>query len=750
MKRTVKITLMLLVLALMVSCFAITSVATDEAAPDAAELLEYYNGVSFSETYEESSLGAYAHGALDVPANHSETIDVVEIDGERALKLYAAIRTDAIDTYYVANVDSEATGFGFSFSVKLNATDLKHPTHARGKFAVTAMVYEAVDGNQSTELFGMTTAKTEEPGYLKVATATGDKTINEVPILNNVRYEVSYFLNFKTGKFTFSVKWNDGTAKTYTSEELDSGFESLTRVSMGFGKNSITGSTNYIYGIRAYNGSFNQAIQSDEVTSVVDAKIAEIIAAYDNGAYSEEEVISMSAVLAELKTLYGFTSPDSARDARVVEISSVGKVLYAERFMEGIADINKNKPYANRVSYIGRLEKYYNFVSNLGNIDGVDMAKLTAAKASYVEELEELEATAADSVAVISVVSGYTLENVGNATYADLIGIYEQVKLLKHIDSTYSKETAPAATIATTIVVKVETTKEKGDALIEAAEVLGSSATIKFGPLYAAYIKAKTNSNVDLTYPGATAARNVYVAFAASNSVEMEAKAAECDSLIETVAGAKNGRNYTARRELLASVATLVGKLDPTELDYPGLAAAISDYNAVTLELDAQMAAATQYIAAVNAIKNASSFADIKAAVVAAQALKEAGAISGIEGVEAATSYLAERETYVICVEGYSKMFIDTVAEIKNETDAAAKFNLIVEATAMKAQGYDEYQGFSAAVAEFETIKTEFINKVNAVSDAFADLMKTAADAVASPASQKLVKVSEIVKKIFE
>lgn len=750
MKRMAKITLILLVLALMVSCFAIISVATDEEVPDAAKLIEYYNGVSFSETYEELSLGAYSHNALDVPSNHSETIEVVEIDGERALKLYAATRTAAIDTYYIANIDSEALGFGFNFSVKLNATELTHPTHARGKFAVTATAYKAVDGNQSTELFGMTTPLTSAEGYLKVATATGDKTINEVPILNNVRYDVSYYLNFETGKFTFSVKWNDGTAKSYTSAELDSGFEELTRVSMGFGKNSITGSTNYIYGIRAYTGSFNQGVQPHEVASVVDGKIGEIIAAYDNGAYNEEEVIAMSAALAEIKTLYGFVSPDAARDARIVEISSIGKVLYAGRFMDGVASINKNKPYANRVAHIQRLEKYYSFVNTLGNIDGVDMAKLTEAKSGYAAEIEDLEATAADSVAVISVVSGYTLETVGNATYQDLIGIYNSVKALKHVDSTYSKETAPAATIATTIVVKVETIKEKGDALIEAAEVLGTASTIKFGPLYAAYVKARDNSNVDLTYPGATAARNVYVAFAASNSAQMEAKAAECNDLIETVAGAKSGRNYTARLELIAKASSLVAKLDPTELDYPGLAEAVSDYNAVVAELDAQMAAATRYIEAVNAIKNASAFADIKAAVIAAQALKEAGAISGIEGVEAATSYLAERETYVICVEGYSKMFIDTVAEIKAETDAAAKFNLIIEATAMKEQGYNEYQGFSEAVAEFEALKTEFINKVNAVSDAFADMMKTAADAIASPASQKLVKVSEIVKKIFE
>lgn len=208
--------------------------------------------------------------------------------------------------------------------------------------------------------------------------------------------------------------------------------------------------------------------------------------------------------------------------------------------------------------------------------------------------------------------------------------------------------------------------------------------------------------------------------------------------------------NYTARKTLVDGVAADVAEIDPEEHDYPGLAEAFESFEAISQALLAETQSSGAYIEAVNAIKNLTSFDEIKAAVAAALALKETGAVEGVEGIKEANSYLSERETYVNCLEGYSKIFISLVNELKETTDIQTRLDLINDASAVKSSGYEGYTGFSAAATELEAQKTAYNAAVNAANSAFTSVVNSAVDVVTAPAPAILTKVVGIVKKMFE
>lgn len=744
MRKFRKIALMLLVLALSVSCFAVASMATRTVtAANATDLMEYYNAVAINEDFEALTAGnAYTGSALAVPSNHSETLNVVEESGEKALYLYASSTTNAIDTYFVANHASDAKGFGFDFSIKLNVEGKSHTNHHRGKFAVVADTYTATANNTATEIFSMS----PKMGSLVVATSTGSVSITEVPIKNNVRYDVSYYCNFETGKFTFTVKWNDGTDHSYTSAELNSGFTSLTSVKFGFALQSINTTKNYIYSIRSYAGSFAQNVMAEDVAATVDGYVQQLVSTYENGATSADDKLKIASVFADLKKFYSYSAQDATLEAKVSAIADSANVAYATALIEGTDAIDTKKPYAVRVAHVESIKKYYDYFAATDSVIGVDTAKFTAAKTAYTAELAAIADTKADSEAVITVIGTMTLTTVENSNYGELKTVYESVKALNSVDSTYSADTAAANIVANAIISKVDAIILKAEKFIDATEVLGTQG-VKVGPLYAAYTTATANKDADAAYPGVSAAKSVYDAY---DATDLLAQVAVCDKIIAAVSKAEMSNNYASRKALIDSVKTDVEAVDVEALDYPGLEDAVDGYAELVKALASQASAAADYLAAVNELKDCDTFEEIKAAVTAALALKDTGDVEGVEGVKEANSLLAAKESYVNCLEGYSKTFIALVNELKETSDIQLRLDLINEAEAIKASGYDGYTGFGAAVTEFAAQKTAYNNAVNAANSAFKSLVGNAVDSVSSPASSVLAKAAEVVKKILE
>lgn len=187
------------------------------------------------------------------------------------------------------------------------------------------------------------------------------------------------------------------------------------------------------------------------------------------------------------------------------------------------------------------------------------------------------------------------------------------------------------------------------------------------------------------------------------------------------------------------------------EPEYPGVPAAIATYNALREKLAANVAAADAYKTAVNAINIEASYTELKASVEAALALKEAGAVVGIDGVKEANVKLLEAEAKVKALEGNSSTLKAAVNALKNAETLAERRELIFIANKAAAGAEDSISGVTAARAELEAAIAQFNADVAAANTGFFTAVKNAADVTSSTAdSSNVYKMADIVNALLK
>lgn len=234
----------------------------------------------------------------------------------------------------------------------------------------------------------------------------------------------------------------------------------------------------------------------------------------------------------------------------------------------------------------------------------------------------------------------------------------------------------------------------------------------------------------------------------------IDPRAYEADEFISLVNSAATAAAYRNTLALLNEAALYLDTdVDnkSIETEYPGVPAAIATYNALREKLAANVAAADAYKTAVNAINIEASYTELKASVEAALALKEAGAVVGIDGVKEANVKFLEAEAKVKALEGNSSTLKAAVNALKNAETLAERRELIFIANKAAAGAEDSISGVTAARAELEAAIAQFNADVAAANTGFFTAVKNAADVTSSTAdSSNVYKMADIVNALLK
>lgn len=201
---------------------------------------------------------------------------------------------------------------------------------------------------------------------------------------------------------------------------------------------------------------------------------------------------------------------------------------------------------------------------------------------------------------------------------------------------------------------------------------------------------------------------------------------------------------------------------DALSARYPELSKANTEFkrlcgliDGLEKEIAESNAAATAYIAAVKPLETlvkGSDYAAIKAAVDKANALKEKGNISGIDGVIEANLLLSEAETKINCREGNSRKFITAVDAIETAKTLSERRAAIVTASQSLSDADLTYSGVVAAKEKLTAATADYNAAVRAANAEFRTACGTAATVSAAGAptgsvGTALATVADIMKK---
>ena len=766
MKHIKKIFLSVLIVAMLVSVLAVvaSAQALNVTGESVSDVLEYYTNTTVSESFENLITGTpyatVAPGALEFDAaNSTATAEVVEVDGEKAIKLVGASTQPATgDFYFVSDVESGAKGFGVDFSYRPNEGGIKNSrgTTTYGIFTIYAVPADGGDpialveinpANKANKVSVLNKTDDGAGGFVNALTA-----IEGVTVTHNVRYEVSYYYNFADNQYTLTVTaigatlGEMGSTYTYTGSYAEP--LNVAAVKSGFAASGWYNAKNinYIYSYRAYNGSFAQLAVCEKVHAKVAEYIPTISNIFADANTTSEKKGEIVDVVAEIVGSYGFTSEDANVNSMIDTILLDAQKVWGASFVAAIPSLDDTAPYAERLEFVNSISKFYNVVADKTEIDGIDATALAAAKEAYVAEVTMLENIVIDSNALIALMDGVVIKNLD---YLKLDEYNTAIEAIENADPTYNEQTLNAVILALDLCIRYEEVCELNSTFIESVETM-QKTDIVFAEKYSAYAFARdAYADLDESYPGVVAAADVYDAFDATAIVALEV---QFEELIAEISKADFATTFTAIQTFIDNATLLFdnAELEAVNFSYPEMEEYKALYEEIKLSQDTKKAAADAYIAAVNAIKSLTKFDDIKAAVAAAQALKATGNISGIEGIDEANVYLSEKYTEIVCYEGYSKLYIETVNAIKDAKTLAERRALLIEAAEYVGGTYADYNGVSAAKTEYAAQFAAYNEAVKAANTAFNTVVTTAADAVASPATAKLNRVALVVKKFFE
>lgn len=242
----------------------------------------------------------------------------------------------------------------------------------------------------------------------------------------------------------------------------------------------------------------------------------------------------------------------------------------------------------------------------------------------------------------------------------------------------------------------------------------------------------------------------ITAAVADFNAIKAEFLAIEAASLgyINNVNNADYAIYLSAKREYLV-VADEFFNSEDFEPTFPGVAEA-NELKATLTQLIADKEAAAQaYIAAVNALDGLTGDA-LVAAINTAKGLQATGNIQGVEGIVEANIKLDNAISAIEIVSGRAAQFVTYVANIKAATTLEARFEAIAIARAI-ADSVTEGDGVAAAKTELAAAVTQYNADVKALNGGFAEVNAVASGMLVAPttAAGVATKVVAFIKSFF-
>jgi len=536
-----------------------------------------------------------------------------------------------------------------------------------------------------------------------------------------------------------------------------------------------------------YQGSFLRD------PSLKDAKTSEALLNLKSAFESAETIEAKVRVADILKTIAdtGYVLPDTVENydtsGAFYEAAKNEYIYktYAEAFTTYVAAIDAESGYYNRKDYIATVERFADmfkleekdsWTTVCPGITPEDVEVLSAARIAYDTELATIARVRLDSNAFCELVASYDPNN------KDYIYIKEQYEAIAHCTERdpsfrYAKENGLSEKWAAQngVYVTLAEAEEIFLGLKEKKETIDATAVLffesvalmkdepvpmqNFGALYDAYVAAASYYNNgefhpgldNSTYEGLDEAIELFLV----REVYVLDRVKHSEDFIYYVQTADTSNFYITKVYNYQLAARYIDNNTDeytVEDEYAGVLAAREMFVKVGNDIATAEQNARDYLAAVSVVRQTEgkTFAQRKADVVAALALKEAGAVEGIEGVKEANIALYEAETYITSREGYSSTLITAVNALKDATDLAERRSLIYVANGCLENAEDSIAGVVEAKAALTTYITQYNNDVNAANAAFTQATEGACDVSSAAAAQSFVyRVIDVIKSLF-
>ena len=408
---------------------------------------------------------------------------------------------------------------------------------------------------------------------------------------------------------------------------------------------------------------------------------------------------------------------------------------------------------------------------------GLEAADIEKVLATYGEVVGDLEETRLYSEAFVRAVEvGYDAKNKDfgymQLKYASLSTLVDEIELdYKYSDvkaDTKYPTVADAKAEYDALEAKIlAIVKNASEVFIPAVEKMDKTQvesvskespyiTANFEALYQNYLTASSvysNGTVHealdpATYPGLTEVIAEYLEYEAY----VQERIAECNAFVQAIRGAENSTYYKTLVEQLDKAALYLDGNKEQSLDkYTGVEAAVALYDSLVEKLGNSKKAADAYIAAVNAIDVNASYATLKSAVDAARVLKADSSLVGYAGIAEADAKFAEADAKLSVLQGHSSTLLYAIEALKTADTLAERRELIFIALNAKDGAEENITGVTAAKAELENYIKKYNEDVARVNALFAGVVDSVASSISSFAPTDGVIISaEVVEALLK
>ena len=692
-------------------------------------------------------------------------------------------------------IEPQSLNNGSNFYVKTSSTysfvpkgkEEAHTTSMLWKLFAMNCNYMDADSGQKAVF----TYLEYDPDWTRESEIYVQKTLNLTPLLNTW-YTVNIVMDYDADKYTLTVAPDGGEPVTVDNIAID-GFESTAYVDLKINDGTQSGTITWLDDIAVYDGTFIRhgvdvekktaesiialdALLNASTTSIADkVRIADVFNTLFN-----TDVDGLGGVYYSTKD----TTPNKDEVDAIIEnakTSSINKA-YQEAFIAYTDAIAVDSGYYNRVEYLKGVVRFDELFSDdifespdndaiKAQFPGVtDVDALRLAKSKYDKEVTSINRVRVHSEAFLELIKDY---DPANKSYVYMTDYLDALKLFAERDSAYKYEiivpgageggadliryatVADAEVDLLAIVKKTEEIKSTADTFIAAVNQIVSADS--FVVAYENYLTASAIYNDGVihealdnkTYRGLEEAIADYL----YENIAINEKVAQSIAFIDLVERAKSFTYYvTILAELDKAAAYIDGNKAElyAEPDYPGVAEATAKYHELRAFLANCVTSANTYIAAVNAIADASGFAAKKAAVEAALLLKADGDIIGIEGVFEANNTLSVAESEIKVLESNSAALINAVNALKEANTLAQRRELIFIANSVKDNTEASINGVAAAKTELETYIAKYNSDVEVLNNAFSGVLANTNAAVSAIApTANAYRAAEIIKAVI-
>ncbi len=708
MKRTVKIVMALLALALAFSCFGLFAFA-DGGAADHAAVLEYFEQPVFYDlpfSYESTDAAAADLAGKVSGADENPVVTDVS-DGT------VTFNTAQSSVTFGASLDSE-TAYHIAFRAKLITSGKRQAAEIQFRFT-----YADESGDNLVTPLKLSMDKNK-------ATATfADKTWYVVDAVFTPAEE-GYTLSI-------SVKNDEGVAVDLgeaAAMEIPGGITSFRVIAMNVPQTNVAFDS-----ISAYAGSFSRKVS--DFADEVDPMLVDLLASYKASSDADEQLAILETVNRVVSpAVHAYVPTSDEAKAAVAEMQQALVPIYAAKLVENVSGIDAAGDYADRVALVDVMAVYDAVVP--ADYSGENASAVLAAKAAFASENQTLATFKSQSEGFIASLEGLDIEN-GN--FAHLKSYYEAAS--SFVPYASYEGVAAAQEIYTALSAKYLGLKSASD-IFKLQAALAADTTKTIGDRYVAFESATANYFDDTSCSGIAEALAQY----ASVEEELNAIAETTREFIDEVAKAQSSTYYTAIVMYLDRAEAKMAAAEPT---FPGVAEAKETYAALRSAIAEQKTAVDAYIAAVDAIDVENmTFMQLKAAVDAALALQEKGDVTGYEGVSEANVKLSNAESIVKTPSGYSETLLSAMSALAAAANLSDRRAALLVAIGVRDLAEANYEGVPAALTALDAAIASYNADVAALNASYEEAAAVAVEATAAAAPQAVVyQIVAILKKVF-